>query len=183
MGKPVPFASSPVGPTTFVVAELLLRVDVGTSSFVGLRNPTIRVPQNPPFVQLTPRSRLRGVLPSDSTRTYIPTSLGWYIYEMICELSDGAIVYGKNRTGYGGRGICVCEIRLNPNFNTWGVLWIQVGFVDVGANTSISLGKRWSATKISTKEQKVASAPADAGVVPNHTFLCTAFAWSTHCSA
>lgn len=53
-------------------------------------------------------------------------------------LSNGAVVCGKNRPGYGGRGIYIFRDALEPEFEHLLEFLIPAGvFVDVGANTGI----------------------------------------------
>ena len=63
------------------------------------------------------------------------TPRGWLLKT---KLANGALVYGKNRAGFGGRGIYIFRDSIEPEFpyleeflNPSGV------FVDVGANTGI----------------------------------------------
>jgi FkbM family methyltransferase len=54
------------------------------------------------------------------------------------ELSNGALIYGKNRPGYGGRGIYIFRDALEPEFEHLEEFLSPSGvFVDVGANTGI----------------------------------------------
>lgn len=54
------------------------------------------------------------------------------------KLSNGLIVYGRNRTGYGGRGIYVLRESIEPEFEHLEALLGNEGvFVDVGASTGI----------------------------------------------
>jgi len=53
-------------------------------------------------------------------------------------LSNGAVIYGKNRPGYGGRGIFIFRDALEPEFEHLEDFLTPSGvFVDVGANTGI----------------------------------------------
>jgi FkbM family methyltransferase len=53
-------------------------------------------------------------------------------------LSNGAIVYGKNRPGFGGRGIYLFRDAIEPEFeHLEKFLDPQGTFIDVGANTGI----------------------------------------------
>jgi FkbM family methyltransferase len=53
-------------------------------------------------------------------------------------LSNGAIVYGKNRKGFGGRGIYVYRDAIEPEFEYLDKFLDAEGvFIDVGANTGI----------------------------------------------
>jgi FkbM family methyltransferase len=53
-------------------------------------------------------------------------------------LSNGAVVYGKNRAGFGGRGIYVLRDAIEPEFeHLEDFLGSEGVFVDVGANTGI----------------------------------------------
>lgn len=53
-------------------------------------------------------------------------------------LSNGAIVYGKNRPGFGGRGIYLYRDAIEPEFENLDKFLDAEGvFVDVGANTGI----------------------------------------------
>lgn len=53
-------------------------------------------------------------------------------------LANGAVVYGKNRTGFGGRGIYVLREQIEPEFQHLEKFLGATGvFVDVGANTGI----------------------------------------------
>lgn len=53
-------------------------------------------------------------------------------------LSNGAIVYGKNRAGYGGRGIYIFRDAVEPEFQHLEKFLDSSGvFVDVGASTGI----------------------------------------------
>src|SRR5215208_1443148 len=53
-------------------------------------------------------------------------------------LSNGAVVYGKNRAGYGGRGIYVLRDLVEPEFqHLERFLGTSGVFVDVGASTGI----------------------------------------------
>lgn len=53
-------------------------------------------------------------------------------------LSNGAIVFGKNRKGYGGRGIFLYRDSIEPEFLHLDQFLDSTGvFVDVGANTGI----------------------------------------------
>lgn len=53
-------------------------------------------------------------------------------------LSNGAIVYGKNRAGYGGRGIYIFRDAVEPEFEHLEKFLDSDGvFVDVGASTGI----------------------------------------------
>ncbi|QYO67292.1 FkbM family methyltransferase [Leptolyngbya sp. 7M] len=53
-------------------------------------------------------------------------------------LSNGAVVYGKNRTGFGGRGIYIKGESIEPEFEHLEKFLDRDGvFVDVGANTGI----------------------------------------------
>jgi FkbM family methyltransferase len=54
------------------------------------------------------------------------------------KLSNDAIVFGKNRPGYGGRGVYIFRDSLEPEFEHLLELLTPSGvFVDVGANTGI----------------------------------------------
>ena len=63
------------------------------------------------------------------------------------KLSNGAVVYGKNRAGYGGRGIYIFGDSIEPEFQHLEKFLDSTGvFVDVGANTgiySIKAGKHF----------------------------------------
>jgi len=53
-------------------------------------------------------------------------------------LSNGAIIYGKNRPGFGGRGVYIFRDSLEPEFYYLEKLLDRSGvFVDVGASTGI----------------------------------------------
>lgn len=53
-------------------------------------------------------------------------------------LSNGAIIYGKNRAGYGGRGIYIFRDAVEPEFEHLEKFLNSDGvFVDVGASTGI----------------------------------------------
>lgn len=53
-------------------------------------------------------------------------------------LSNGAVVYGKNRTGFGGRGIYVLREEIEPEFTHLEQFLDTDGvFLDIGANTGI----------------------------------------------
>ena len=53
-------------------------------------------------------------------------------------LSNGAVVYGQNRSGYGGRGIYIFRDAIEPEFQCLERLLDPDGvFVDIGANTGI----------------------------------------------
>lgn len=53
-------------------------------------------------------------------------------------LSNGAIVYGKNRKGFGGRGIYIYKDAIEPEFEYLEQFLDTKGvFVDVGSNTGI----------------------------------------------
>jgi FkbM family methyltransferase len=53
-------------------------------------------------------------------------------------LSNGAIVYGKNRAGFGGRGIYIYGDAIEPEFQQLERFLCPEGvFIDVGANTGI----------------------------------------------
>ena len=53
-------------------------------------------------------------------------------------LANGAIVYGKNRSGFGGRGIYLYQDEIEPEFKYLEKFLEKNGvFVDVGANTGI----------------------------------------------
>lgn len=54
------------------------------------------------------------------------------------KLSDGVVVYGKNREGFGGRGIYIYRDSLEPEFQHLEE-FLEPGsvFIDVGANTGI----------------------------------------------
>jgi FkbM family methyltransferase len=53
-------------------------------------------------------------------------------------LANGAVVYGKNRAGFGGRGIYVLREEIKPEFqHLEKFLGTQGVFIDVGANTGI----------------------------------------------
>ena len=58
---------------------------------------------------------------------------------LLCtKLSNGALIYGKNRAGYGGRGIYIFRDSLEPEFQSLEDFLEPSGvFVDVGANTGI----------------------------------------------
>jgi FkbM family methyltransferase len=54
------------------------------------------------------------------------------------KLSNGAIIYGKNRQGYGGRGIYIYRDEIEPEFQYLEKFLDPEGvFLDVGANTGI----------------------------------------------
>lgn len=54
------------------------------------------------------------------------------------KLSNGAIVYGKNSTGFGGRGIYIYRDAIEPEFEHLEKFLDSEGvFIDVGANTGI----------------------------------------------
>lgn len=54
------------------------------------------------------------------------------------KLSNGAIIYGKNRKGYGGRGIYIYRDEIEPEFQYLEKFLDPEGvFIDVGANTGI----------------------------------------------
>jgi FkbM family methyltransferase len=53
-------------------------------------------------------------------------------------LANGAVVYGKNRSGFGGRGIYVLRDKIEPEFTHFtSFLAPESVVVDVGANTGI----------------------------------------------
>ena len=53
-------------------------------------------------------------------------------------LSNGAVVYGKNRPGFGGRGVYIFRDKLEPEHEHLEKFLFREGvFVDVGANTGI----------------------------------------------
>lgn len=53
-------------------------------------------------------------------------------------LSNGAVVYGKNRAGFGGRGIYLHQDAIEPEFEHLEKFLEPKGtFIDVGANTGI----------------------------------------------
>jgi FkbM family methyltransferase len=53
-------------------------------------------------------------------------------------LANGAVVYGKNRTGFGGRGIYVLREEIEPEFTHLEQFLDADGvFLDIGANTGI----------------------------------------------
>jgi FkbM family methyltransferase len=63
------------------------------------------------------------------------TPPGWLLRT---RLSNGAVIYGKNRAGYGGRGIFIFRDSLEPEFQHLEDFLAPSGvFVDVGANTGI----------------------------------------------
>ncbi|MCU0534002.1 MAG: FkbM family methyltransferase [Hydrococcus sp. Prado102] len=54
------------------------------------------------------------------------------------KLANGAVVYGKNRAGFGGRGIYLYQDAIEPEFeHLEKFLEPQGTFIDVGANTGI----------------------------------------------
>ena len=54
------------------------------------------------------------------------------------KLSNGAVVYGRNRAGYGGRGIYIFRDALEPElYNLDSLLDPDGVFVDIGANTGV----------------------------------------------
>jgi FkbM family methyltransferase len=54
------------------------------------------------------------------------------------KLSNGALVYGRNRPGFGGRGVYIFRDALEPELEHLEKLLIPGGtFIDVGANTGI----------------------------------------------
>lgn len=54
------------------------------------------------------------------------------------KLSNGSVVYGKNRAGFGGRGIYLYQDKIEPEFeHLEKFLDPQGTFIDVGANTGI----------------------------------------------
>jgi len=54
------------------------------------------------------------------------------------QLSNGALVFGKNRCGYGGRGVYIFRDAVEPELERFEELLDPAGvFVDVGANTGI----------------------------------------------
>ena len=54
------------------------------------------------------------------------------------KLADGAIVYGRNRAGYGGRGIYIFRDLIEPEFQHLEAFLDPFGvLVDTGANTGI----------------------------------------------
>ena len=63
------------------------------------------------------------------------TPHGWLIKTT---LDNGAVVYGKNRSGFGGRGIYVYREEIEPEFAHFEKFLDKDGlFIDVGANTGI----------------------------------------------
>jgi FkbM family methyltransferase len=63
------------------------------------------------------------------------TPKGWLLKT---RLSNGAVVYGKNLSGFGGRGIYVYRDAIEPEFEHLEKFLDRTGvFVDVGANTGI----------------------------------------------
>lgn len=63
------------------------------------------------------------------------TPKSWFLKS---RLSNGAVVYGKNQTGYGGRGIYVFRDSIEPEFQQLEKFLGPGGvFVDIGANTGI----------------------------------------------
>ena len=53
-------------------------------------------------------------------------------------LSNGALVFGRNQVGYGGRGVYIFRDNIEPELNRLEELLTPCGvFVDVGANTGI----------------------------------------------
>ena len=63
------------------------------------------------------------------------TPRGWLLKTT---LSNGAIAYGKNKPGFGGRGIHIYGDALEPEFQVLEQFLDSTGvFVDVGANTGI----------------------------------------------
>lgn len=63
------------------------------------------------------------------------TPRGWYLKT---KLSNGAYVYGKNRGGFGGRGIYIYRESIEPEFQHIEDFLDPFGvFVDIGANTGI----------------------------------------------
>lgn len=63
------------------------------------------------------------------------TPRGW---TLTTRLPDGAVVSGKNRPGYGGRGIYIWRDEIQPEFSRF-TDYLPVGgtFLDVGASTGI----------------------------------------------
>lgn len=54
------------------------------------------------------------------------------------KLANGAVVYGKNRAGFGGRGIYVLRDNIEPEFKHFtSFLTTNSVVIDVGANTGI----------------------------------------------
>ena len=63
------------------------------------------------------------------------TPRGWLLKT---RLASGAYVYGKNRAGYGGRGIFIFRDAIEPEFEHLEEFLDSTGvFIDVGANTGI----------------------------------------------
>ena len=57
---------------------------------------------------------------------------------LAARLSNGAIVYGRNRAGYGGRGVYVYRDAIEPELERLDALLPRTGvFIDVGASTGI----------------------------------------------
>lgn len=73
------------------------------------------------------------------------TPRSWYLKT---RLSNGAVVYGENRAGYGGRGIYIHRDAIEPEFQQLERFLGPTGvFVDIGANTGIytlKAAKRYS---------------------------------------
>jgi FkbM family methyltransferase len=54
------------------------------------------------------------------------------------KLANGALVYGRNRPGYGGRGIYIYRDSIEPEFQHLEKFLVAGGtFMDIGANTGI----------------------------------------------
>ncbi|HTR41838.1 MAG TPA: FkbM family methyltransferase [Pseudomonadales bacterium] len=54
------------------------------------------------------------------------------------KLNNGALVYGRNRPGYGGRGIYIYRDAIEPEFQHLDEFLVPGGtFIDIGANTGI----------------------------------------------
>ncbi|HXC35505.1 MAG TPA: FkbM family methyltransferase [Candidatus Acidoferrales bacterium] len=54
------------------------------------------------------------------------------------KLANGALVYGRNRPGYGGRGIYIYRDAIEPEFQHLEKFLVPGGtFLDIGANTGI----------------------------------------------
>jgi FkbM family methyltransferase len=66
---------------------------------------------------------------------------------LAARLSNGAIVYGRNRAGYGGRGVYVYRDAIEPELERLDALLPRTGvFIDVGASTGIyalKAAKHW----------------------------------------
>ncbi len=63
------------------------------------------------------------------------TPRSWFLKT---ELSNGAVVYGRNRAGYGGRGIYIFRDSIEPEFQQLEKFLGSSGvFVDIGANIGV----------------------------------------------